>query len=71
MAASSDPQDAVEGTRASESLREAWEANAEAWVRWARAPGHDSYRQLHGRRFFELVPPAGRLTLDIGCGEGR
>lgn len=60
-----------DSTAASVSLRQAWEGNAEAWVRWARAPGHDSYRQFHARQFFELIPPPGRLTVDIGCGEGR
>lgn len=53
------------------SLREAWDVNAERWVRWAREPGHDSYWQFHRDRFFENVPPPGRLTLDVGCGEGR
>ena len=53
------------------SLREAWDSSAEDWVRWARAPGHDSFWRFHGRRFLELVPPPGRLTIDIGCGEGR
>jgi SAM-dependent methyltransferase len=48
-----------------------WEGNAEAWVRWARAPGHYSYRRFHARQFFELIPLPGRLTVDIGCGEGR
>jgi SAM-dependent methyltransferase len=52
-------------------LREGWERNAEDWIRWARAPGHDSYWRFHRDRFFELVPPPGRLTLDVGCGEGR
>ena len=53
------------------SLREAWQDNADDWVRWARAPGHDSYWRFHGARFLELVPPAGRLTIDVGAGEGR
>jgi SAM-dependent methyltransferase len=53
------------------SLREAWEANAESWVAWVRKPGHDSYDQFHRRRFLELVPPPGRLTIDLGGGEGR
>ena len=53
------------------SLRRAWEEHASDWVRWARTPGHDSYWRFHGRRFMELVPPAGRLTVDVGCGEGR
>lgn len=52
-------------------LDEAWEGVAADWVRWARAPGHDSYWQFHRERFFELVPPPGDLTMDIGCGEGR
>jgi SAM-dependent methyltransferase len=63
-----------EGVRGSEasmaSLRRAWDENANAWVRWAAA-GHDSYWRFHGRRFLELLPPPGRLTVDIGSGEGR
>jgi SAM-dependent methyltransferase len=52
-------------------LREAWEANAAAWIAWARKPGHDSYWQFHRDLFLELLlPPTGR-TLDVGCGEGR
>jgi SAM-dependent methyltransferase len=52
-------------------LREAWERHAADWVRWAREPGHDTYWRFHRDRFLELVPPPGRLTLDLGCGEGR
>ena len=52
-------------------LKDAWDQNAPDWVRWAREPDHDSYWRFHRDRFLELVPPAGRLTLDIGCGEGR
>lgn len=52
-------------------LSEFWEEQAEAWVRWARAPGHDSYWLFHRDRFLELLPPPGRLTVDVGCGEGR
>src|SRR5205809_3093463 len=52
-------------------LRDAWEQHAPDWVRWAREPDHDSYWRFHRDRFLELVPPPGRLTLDIGCGEGR
>jgi SAM-dependent methyltransferase len=50
---------------------EHWERHAEAWVRWARKPGHDTYWRFHRDRFLELVPPPGRLTVDVGCGEGR
>ena len=53
------------------SLQQAWEAAAEDFVAWARAPAHDSFERFHGDQFLELVPPPGRLTLDIGCGEGR
>lgn len=53
------------------SLRDLWEANANEWIDWARTPGHDSYWRFHRDRFLEIVPPPGRLTIDIGCGEGR
>jgi SAM-dependent methyltransferase len=52
-------------------LRDAWENHAADWVRWAREPGHDSYWSFHRDRFLELVSPPGRLTIDLGCGEGR
>lgn len=53
------------------SLQEAWEEHAANWVRWARAPGHDSYWTFHRDQFLASLPPPGRLTLDVGCGEGR
>ncbi len=53
------------------SLQEVWEAQAGNWVRWAREPGLDSYWRFHREPFLALIPRAGRLTLDIGCGEGR
>jgi SAM-dependent methyltransferase len=52
-------------------LSDAWDAEAEAWVAWARKPGHDSYWRFHRDAFLALVPRPGRLTLDVGCGEGR
>jgi SAM-dependent methyltransferase len=52
-------------------LRDAWETHASQWITWARAPGHDSYWRFHRDAFLPLVPPPGRLTLDVGCGEGR
>jgi SAM-dependent methyltransferase len=48
-----------------------WNRQAGRWAAWARAPGHDSYWTESGPPFFELVPAAGRRTLDLGCGEGR
>ena len=52
-------------------LSESWEAEASEWITWARAPGHDSYWRFHRDQFLRLLPPPGRRTLDIGCGEGR
>jgi SAM-dependent methyltransferase len=51
-------------------VKELWEREARAWAAWAREPGHDSYWWF-SPLFFELVPPPGRRTLDLGCGEGR
>ena len=50
---------------------EHWEAEAERFAAWAREPGHDAYWNESGPPFFELLPPPGRRTLDLGCGEGR
>ena len=52
-------------------LSEHWEQQAEAWARWARAPGHHACWDFSGPRLRELLPPPGRRTLDLGCGEGR
>jgi SAM-dependent methyltransferase len=51
--------------------RDGWEAQAENWVRWARTPGHDAYWFYRDSFFDMVVPTPGRLTLEIGCGEGR
>jgi len=54
------------------SLSDAWERHAARWERWTRVAGHDVYyEQLNWPAFHALVPPAGRRTLDVGCGEGR
>jgi SAM-dependent methyltransferase len=53
------------------ALGDFWERQTEAWVHWARRPGHDSYWLFHRDRFLDLLPPPGRLTVDVGCGEGR
>lgn len=47
-----------------------WEDRAEGFIAWARTPNHDAY-WLYREAFFELLPPAGRRTLEVGCGEGR
>jgi SAM-dependent methyltransferase len=47
-----------------------WEDEAQNWIAWARTPGHDAYWK-YSPAFFELVPPPGRATLELGCGEGR
>lgn len=48
-----------------------WERQARNWIAWTRQPGHDSYWYYGPDYFDQLVPPPGRATLDIGCGEGR
>ena len=53
------------------TLSEAWERHARDWIKWVRKPEHDSYDRYHRDQFLPLVPPAGRRTLDVGCGEGR
>ncbi len=54
------------------SLSEAWERNAAEWARWTRTPGHDVYHdRLNWPAFCDLLPLAGRRTLEVGCGEGR
>ena len=66
------PDRPLERTRLeSTDLAEAWEEHAPEFIAWARTPGHDSYWQYHRDQFLELVPPPGRRTLDLGCGEGR
>jgi SAM-dependent methyltransferase len=55
-----------------EGLGEAWERGAEEWTHWARSRELDHpYYELNLPAFLELVPPPGRLTLDVACGEGR
>jgi ubiquinone/menaquinone biosynthesis C-methylase UbiE len=52
-------------------LSDGWEAQARQWIEGARTPGHDSYWRFHPNQFLRLLPPPGRQTVDIGCGEGR
>lgn len=53
------------------SLRDAWEAQAGQWIRWVRSAEHDVYWGFRRDEFLRVLPPPGRLTVDIGCGEGR
>lgn len=53
-------------------LRTAWQELADTWIRWARSPDlDDEFWQFHLPHFLNLLPPPGRLTVDVGCGEGR
>ena len=52
-------------------LSRAWDENAEAFIRWARAPGHDSYWQFHRDQFLPLLPPPPQPRSSVRCGEGR
>jgi SAM-dependent methyltransferase len=47
-----------------------WEGAAPDWIDWARAPGHDAF-WAYRAAFRSFLPPPGRSTLDLGCGEGR
>ncbi|MQB00361.1 MAG: methyltransferase domain-containing protein [Actinobacteria bacterium] len=54
------------------NLRRAWDKHADEWIRWARTEGHDhAFWRLNLPHFLDLLPKPRRLTLDIGCGEGR
>jgi SAM-dependent methyltransferase len=54
------------------SLKEFWDEQAESWALFARTPGHDNWHEgFNFPAFLELLPPPGRATLDLGCGEGR
>jgi SAM-dependent methyltransferase len=55
-----------------DTLRQAWDAEAAAWIAWARTPGHDHYFwRLTMPALLALLPEPGALTVDVGCGEGR
>jgi ubiquinone/menaquinone biosynthesis C-methylase UbiE len=50
--------------------RKHWERQSASWAAWARRPNFDAY-WTYSAVFFDLVPPPGRRTLEVGCGEGR
>lgn len=47
-----------------------WERYADEWITWVRTPDHDSF-WFYRDQFRVFVPPPGRATVEIGCGEGR
>jgi hypothetical protein len=51
------------------SLDKTWEEKAEEWATFARSPAHDHFFwEFNGPLFLDLVPPPGRLTVDVGSG---
>jgi ubiquinone/menaquinone biosynthesis C-methylase UbiE len=48
-----------------------WEREAENWIRWARALGHDSYWYYSDSFFADIAPEPAERTLEVACGEGR
>jgi SAM-dependent methyltransferase len=53
-------------------LRATWDGQAEEWAAFARAPEFDHlFWAFNLPLFLELVGAPGRLTVDVGCGEGR
>lgn len=58
-----------DGQQVQSRLADGWDANAGAWIEWTRR-GLDSYSS-HKLAFLPLIPPPGRLTVDVGAGEGR
>jgi SAM-dependent methyltransferase len=55
-----------------DDITDVWRTRAAQWLEFARAPGHDVFfDELNLPWFAELLPAAGRRTLDVGCGEGR
>jgi SAM-dependent methyltransferase len=52
--------------------RAAWQEVAGDWIEWARTPALDhTFWGFNLPALLELVPPPGRLTVDVGSGEGR
>jgi SAM-dependent methyltransferase len=52
------------------TLAEAWERDASEWAALVRSGGDRLYER-NLAAFRELLPRPGRLTVDVGCGEGR
>jgi SAM-dependent methyltransferase len=55
-----------------ESLRRAWDDEAQSWIAWARTPDLDHFFwRLSLPALLALTTAPGELTVDVGCGEGR
>ncbi len=52
-------------------MRQGWEDRAETWIEWTRRPRFDAYWAYRQTFLEEVLPPPGRATLEVGCGEGR
>jgi SAM-dependent methyltransferase len=52
-------------------LRRAWDSEARHWAAFATEENDPSYWLFSRHHLLALVPPPGRLTVDVGCGEGR
>jgi SAM-dependent methyltransferase len=49
----------------------AWEQHANDWIAWARKPNHDAFWSDTWPTLESVLPVSTRLTVDLGCGEGR
>ena len=47
-----------------------WDAAAHYWAAYVRS-GADKPYEWNAPAFLDLLPPPSRLTVDVGCGEGR
>jgi SAM-dependent methyltransferase len=54
---------------ARDDARDHWERHADDWISLTRSD--PDFQLFNKPSFLDLVPPPGRLTLDVGCGEGR
>jgi SAM-dependent methyltransferase len=53
-------------------MRQGWEDEARNWASFARTPGFDrAHERINRPALLDFLPPPGRLTLDLACGEGR
>lgn len=51
------------------SARDHWESHADDWIALTHSDPH--FDLFNRPSFLELVPEPGRLTIEVGCGEGR